>query len=64
MGGGYYSSEGAGWALEAAEYAQEAAGWALDTPYKAYEAVVRVQRQLEKFLRQLGVIQGGGQRAK
>ena len=43
MGGGYYSSEGAGWALEAAGQAQEAAGWALDTPCRIYEAVVWVK---------------------
>ena len=39
MGGGYYSSKGAGWALEAAGQAQEAAGWALDTPYRAVRTV-------------------------
>ena len=44
MDDGCYSSEGAGWALEAAGQAQEAAGWALDTPYEAF---LRVQRQLE-----------------
>ena len=32
----------------------EAAGWALDARCRASEAVVRVQRQLERLLRQLG----------
>ena len=40
----------------------EETGWALDTPCKAHEAVGRVQRQLERLLRQLGVLEGGGQR--
>ena len=37
--------------------------WALDAPDRAYVAVGRVQRQLERLLRQLGGI-GGGQRVK
>ena len=40
-----------------------ATGWALDAPGRAYVAVGRVQRQLERLLRQLGGI-GGGQRVK
>ena len=40
----------------------EAIGWALDAPCRAYEAVGSVQRQLERLLRQLGVI--WGRRAK
>ena len=51
MGGGYYSSEGAGWALEAAGYALKATGWVLDEPCRAYEAVGKVQTQLERLLR-------------
>ena len=38
----------------------KATGWALDAPCRAYEAVGRVQRQLERLLRQLGVILRGG----
>ena len=40
-----------------------ATGWALDVPGRAYVAVGRVQRQLERLLRQLGGM-GGGQRVK
>ena len=36
-----------------------ATGWALDAPDRAYVAVGRVQRQLERLLRQLGGIGGG-----
>ena len=67
MGGGYYSSEGAGWALEAAGQALEPAGWALDAPCRASEAVVSVQRQLKKAPEAAGgdFFQGrGGQRVK
>ena len=35
-----------------------ATGWALDAPGRAYVAVGRVQRQLERLLRQLGGIGG------
>ena len=38
----------------------KATGWALDAPCRAYEAVGRVQRQLERLMRQLGVIMRGG----
>ena len=37
----------------------KATGWALDAPCRAYEAVGRVQRQLERLMRQPGVILGG-----
>ena len=40
----------------------EAIGWALDAPCRAYEAVGRVQRQLERLMRQPGVILRGGVR--
>ena len=37
----------------------EAAGYALDAPCRTYEAIGRAQRQLERLLRQLGVMGGG-----
>ena len=42
----------------------EAAGYALDAPCRTYEAIGRAQRQLERLLRQLGVIWGGGAKSE
>ena len=57
IGGGYYRVIRGSWlSCGGCRVGLGGSRVGLDTPCRAYKAVVRVQRQLERFLRQLGVI--------